>query len=66
MKTELKQYDVVFTYNTAATNAGSALKLALAVIATGNGFYVEVDEEGKRVFDGDISDITIEEVKHED
>lgn len=64
----MKRYNVIFTYNTIADNAGEALKLAEEVIGTGKDYFVEIynDETNACVIDAAREDITIEEVKHED
>lgn len=67
-KRESKRFNVVLTYCTCADNAGEALKFALDAVESGEGFFVEVfdDETDGKIFDGDIGDISIEEVKHAD
>jgi hypothetical protein len=65
---EPKRYSVVLTYSTCADNAGEALKFAEQAVESGEGYYVEIldDATDEKIVDGERSDITIEEDKHED
>jgi hypothetical protein len=53
------QYHISFSYSTCADNPKDALETMLAAIAAGNGFYVEVYQDGGKsaILEGDISEL---------